>query len=292
MEPTRYDVVTSDGRTLETYAVAGTDAALLFIPGTPCAGLPFRPAVEAARWAGLGFITYSRPGYSTSTRRAGRSVADCVADVETIATTLEVERLHVVGWSGGGPHALACGALLKGVVASVATIAGVAPWGASGLDWLAGMAPENHEEFGAALAGEEALEEHLRPAAAQLRSITADAIANVLGGLVGEADKTALTGEFAEYSAATFRAAVSAGIWGWLDDDLAFTRDWGFPLSSISVPVTVWQGDDDRMVPFAHGAWLADAVPNASPRLLAGEGHLSLGVTRFPEIVAGLVSEQ
>ena len=285
----KHDVVTADGRTLETYSEVEGRTALVFLPGTPCAGLPYQPALDAAASSGLGFVTYSRPGYSTSTRDEGRSVADCVADVATIAATLGLEQLHVVGWSGGGPHALACAALLPGLVHSVATIAGVAPWDAAGLDWLAGMGPENISEFGAAIAGAEALELYLEPLAEQLRAVTADEVANALGGLIGDVDRAALTGGFADYSAATLRAAVSAGIWGWLDDDLAFACDWGFSLAAITVPVTVWQGDDDRMVPFSHGRWLADAIPGATRRLLTGEGHLSLGITRFADVVAELL---
>jgi pimeloyl-ACP methyl ester carboxylesterase len=84
--------------------------------------------------------------------------------------------------------------------------------------------------------------------------------------------------------------ALRNGIWGWFDDDLAFVRDWGFDLSSIRVPVTIWQGDQDRMVPFDHGRWLAANVPGATPRLLEGDGHLSIAVGRFGEILDGLLA--
>src|SRR5262249_5242358 len=146
------------------------------------------------------------------------------------------------GWRGGGPHALACAAALPGRCLAAASIAGVAPYQADGLDWLAGMGPENVAEFGAALRGEAALTEFLEREAAGLRTVTGEGVAKALGGLVIEADQAVLTGEFADYIAAGLRAATSAGVAGWRDDDLAFTRDWGFPLGQ-GAPVAVWQGD-------------------------------------------------
>ena len=219
------------------------------------------------------------------------SVADCVADVTAVAAELGLERLHVVGWSGGGPHALATAALAPELVASAATLAGVAPWAAPGLDWLDGMADENLEEFGAAHRGTEALTAFLEDAAVALRDQTGRTLAEALGGLVTEVDRRALAGSgaLADYLADSTRHAVSQGIAGWRDDDLAFARDWGFPLGAIRVPVTVWQGRQDAMVPYAHGDWLARHVPGAQARLFEDEGHISL-VGRFDEVVADLVA--
>ena len=137
------------------------------------------------------------------------------------------------------------------------------------------MAEENHEEFGAALDGDEALSRFLEPFAGELAAVTSDTVAEMLGGLVTDVDRAALTGEFAEYQAASLRTAVSSGTWGWHDDDLAFTRPWGFVLDEITVPVSVWQGRQDAMVPYAHGEWLAAHIAGARPRLFEDEGHLS-----------------
>jgi len=285
-----FAITLADGRRLEGWATGERTAPAVFLHvGTPCAGIAFEPMVEAALARGCRFVTYSRPGYAGSTRREGRSVADCVEDVAAIASELGLERAHVVGWSGGGPHALACAALLPGLVASAATLAGVAPWEAAGLDWMDGMADENLEEFGAADDGTEALQRFLGPTAAEHRDVTGDTVAAMLGGLVTEVDRRALTGGFADYMAETMRAALSTGYWGWLDDDLAFVRDWGFALDDIRVPVTVWQGRQDAMVPYAHGAWLASHVAGARGMLFEDEGHLSL-VARFGDVVDDLLA--
>jgi pimeloyl-ACP methyl ester carboxylesterase len=286
----RFDIELEDGRRLEGWASDGDEpSAVCFHLGTPSAAIPFEPCVDAALGRGLRFVTYARPGYGGSTRDEGRSVAGCTHDVAAIARALGLERLHVVGWSGGGPHALACAALLPGLVASAATLAGVAPWGAEALDWMEGMAAENHAEFGAALDGSDALASFLRDAAETMGDATAETVVAALGGLVTDVDRGALRGAMAEYLAALLRGAVATGIWGWHDDDLAFTRDWGFGLADIAVPVTVWQGREDAMVPYAHGRWLAERIPGAGARLFEDEGHLSL-LLRFEEILDDLLS--
>ncbi len=283
-----FTVRLEDGRSLEGWASNGGSAtAVLLQVGTPCGGVPYEPLVRDVVSRGCRFVTYSRPGYAGSSRHRGRSVADCTVDVAGIANALGLARLHVVGWSGGGPHALACAARLPHVH-SAATMAGVAPWGAEGLDWLDGMADENRREFDAAREGSETLRRFLEPVAAELGAATGESVVDVLGGLVTDVDRRALTGDLADYLAALGRQGVATGIWGWLDDDLAFARDWGFSLDEIGVPVTVWQGRQDAMVPLGHGEWLAQHVPGARAMLLEDEGHVSL-VRRFGEIVEDLL---
>ena len=283
-------VTLPDGRRLEVWASDGAStSAVVLQVGTPSAGIPFEPMVAAAVRHGCRFVTYSRPGYAGSTRRPGRLVADCAEDVADLAQALGLDRLYVVGWSGGGPHALACAALLPELVGSAATLAGVAPWNAAGLDWLDGMAEENQAEFGAVHEGEDALQRFLEPIAEEHRGVRAGTIVEMLDGLITEVDRDALSGTIAEYLASLFRKAVSSGIWGWHDDDLAFARDWGFSLEKVTVPVTVWQGRQDAMVPYAHGAWLATHVAGAHGMLLEEEGHVSL-VARFDEVVDDLLA--
>ena len=283
-------VATSGGRQLQVLICGPDDGLpLVFHDGTPSGLVGFEPMVAAATSRGLRTIFYARPGYGTSDPDPGRRVAGAAGDVAAVLDAIGAEHFVTVGWSGGGPHALACAALLPGRCRAAATMAGVAPYPADGIDWLAGMAAENVAEFGAALAGGAELDAFLTAAAAELRDITADQVADGLGGLVSDVDKSVVTGEFAAYVAASFRAAVATGTTGWRDDDLAFIQDWGFPLGGPA-PVTIWQGDQDMMVPFAHGQWLAAHVPGASARLIPGAGHLSLAVTDFGNILDDLVA--
>jgi pimeloyl-ACP methyl ester carboxylesterase len=246
--------------------------------GTP-AGLMAAPRIAAAAAErGLRLVLYARPGYEASTPDPGRRVRDAAADLAAVLDALGTGEFVTVGWSGGGPHALACAALLPGRCLAAATMAGVAPHQAGDLDWSQGMSSENRAEFQAALAGPEALTSFLEPVAREMASLTGAAVVAGLGDLASAADKAAVTGDFADYLAASLRAAVAGGVAGWRDDDLAFVTDWGFTMADVGAgaPVAVWQGDQDMMVPWSHGQWLAMHIPGARAHPLPGEGHLTL----------------
>lgn len=294
MSAQRLTVVTPDGRDLEVVRHPGAAALpLVFHGGTPTAATELPLVAAAAASHGWPLVTWSRPGYAGSTPHPGRSVADVAADTVAVLDHLGVDRFVTLGWSGGGPHALACAALLPARCAAAATLAGVAPYTATDLDWAAGMGPENVEEFRAAASSSDDLVAFLEPQAAALATVTGDEVAAALGGLVADVDRKALTGELAEMTASRFRAAVSTGVAGWRDDDLAFVRRWGFELTDITVPVAVWHGAQDRMVPYAHGQWLATHVPGARVHLYEDEGHLSLvhQLPRILDVLAELASD-
>jgi pimeloyl-ACP methyl ester carboxylesterase len=280
-----------DGRTIEVYVGQNDDdPPLLIHNGTPSSALPFEPTLDVLADLGQRYASFSRPGYGSSSRLPGRSVADVVPDVETVMDHLGAETFYVMGWSGGGPHALATAALLPRRVRGVALIGGVAPYPAAGLDFLAGMGAENIEEFGAAMAGSEELAAWMDQATPALRDVTPQLVADSFGDLIDDVDRASFNADFATYVAASIRAALRTGYWGWFDDDLAFVRDWGFDLAAIRAPVHVWQGGHDRMVPFAHGEWLAANLPTACPHLLPEHGHLSLVVESLPAIVRELLA--
>jgi pimeloyl-ACP methyl ester carboxylesterase len=293
MDVSSFAVGLAGGRSLEV-SVSGPQQAtpLVFHHGTPSDRTQYPPFAQTAAVRGLRLVCYSRPGYGGSPRHPGRAIADCAADTLAIVEQLGAGRFYTAGWSGGGPHALACAALLSDRVLACATIASVGPFGAAGLDFSEGMGRENQEEFGAALAGPSQLQDYLERQAQVLAGVTGEQVAAALGDLVSPVDVGAITGDFAAYLATTFRRAVSTGIWGWFDDDLAFTRPWGFDLDEVSVPVVVWQGGQDRMVPFTHGQWLATHLPTVRPRLLPEEGHLSIAVASFGKVLDDLLEDR
>jgi pimeloyl-ACP methyl ester carboxylesterase len=268
-----------DGRNLDIY-VSGPDdgVPLVFHHGTPGALTPLRALERAAHARRLRLVTYSRSGYGGSTRRPGRTVADVVGDMAAILDQLNAPRCLVAGWSGGGPHALATAAGLPERVVAVLSIAGVAPYGVPGLDFLAGMGEQNVEEFGLALEGESALRPYLEKEAAELRQVTPEGIVSGLSTVLPPVDVAVITGELGEDMAESFHEGLRVSVDGWLDDDLAFAAPWGFELDSIPVPTFLWQGSADLMVPFAHGQWLAAHLPGVTAHLEDGEGHLSVGV--------------
>jgi len=255
--------------------------------GTPGAATPARAWERAAHDRGLRLVTYSRAGYGGSSERSGRSVVDVVADMDELLDAIAATECHVAGWSGGGPHALACAARLTRARGAL-VIAGVAPYGADGLDWLAGMGDDNLQEFEAALEGPDALRLFLDAVAPHMREVTVEGIVESFASILPPVDLAVLTDEFGEDMVAALREAMRVGINGWLDDDLAFVKPWGFALDEIRVPVTLWQGSEDLMVPFAHGEWLATHVPGVDAHLIKGEGHLSIGLGAIGKMLDAL----
>lgn len=283
---------TPDGRLLEFFEAGPVDGLpLVCHHGTPYSALGFKNWTNAAQAAGMRVIAYSRPGYGVSTRLFGRNVAQAADDTASLLDYLGAEAFVTAGWSGGGPHALACGALLSNRCKGVATLAGVGPWGQSDLDFLNGMARENVSEFGAAIEGVNTLTAFLTDNYADFDEVTGEQVAESLGGLVSEPDKAALSDTFADSVAAAFRWSLHSGFGGWIDDDVAFTKPWGFSLDNISVPVTVWQGQQDNMVPAAHGKWLATHIRGAELRYEPEQGHISLVTTYLPNILESLAAD-
>jgi pimeloyl-ACP methyl ester carboxylesterase len=280
-----------DGRGLDV-DITGPDGGtpLIFHHGTPGSKVRFRVIERAAHARGLRMVTYSRAGYGASTRLPGRDVAAVVPDMEAVLDHLGASRCLVAGWSGGGPHALATAAALPDQVAGVLVIAGVAPYDAKGLDFLAGMGEQNVEEFGEALRGETAHRPTLEAEAEGLRSTTADGLIEQLATLLPDVDRAQMSTEFGEDMLALFAEGLRLGVDGWLDDDLAFIRPWGFDLGEIAVPSFVWQGSEDLMVPFAHGEWLAGAIPGVTAHLKRGEGHLSIAVGMVDAMLDELIA--
>jgi pimeloyl-ACP methyl ester carboxylesterase len=261
---------------------------LVFHHGTPGAAVPTRVIERATHARGLRLVMMSRPGYGGSTRRFGRRVVDVVADTEAVLGLLGADRCLVAGGSGGGAYALACGALL-GSASAVLLVAGVAPFDAEGLDFLAGMGQENIDEFGVVLEGEASLRRYLEGQRPGLLQATPADLVEAMSTLLPEVDRAVVTAEYGEDLTASFHEALRVGVDGWLDDDLALVEPWGFDLDDVQVPVAVWQGSADLIVPCAHGVWLADRLPHSVVHLEHGEGHLSLALGAIDEMLDELL---
>lgn len=266
---------------------------VFYLHGTPSSRLERCVDSGALDRLGVRLITYDRAGYGQSTAHPDRVVADVAADVAAIADALGARSFAVYGASGGGPHALACAALLSDRVDRAAALASVAPFGADGLaeaDWMAGMSQLNVDEFGAALAGRPVIEAFLKPQVDTMRAdpgglleILLTALPAVDAAVLGRPDVAAM---FAESSA----ESVRVGGHGWIDDDLAFTRPWGFDPADITIPVQIWHGELDVLVPVAHSVWLADRIPGATLTRDPGAGHLG-ALDAHPAVLAWLLGQ-
>jgi pimeloyl-ACP methyl ester carboxylesterase len=283
--PVPRHVETEDGRRLRVEVAGDGRRVVLVQVGTPNAGVLHDAWVQDAAGRGLTLITYDRPGYGGSSRRPGRTVADCAADVRSISEAMGFERCVVWGFSGGGPHALACGALLDDLVAAVATIGSPAPIDAPGLDFFAGRSDEDREDHELFLSDRAEWERHSGQQREELLTMSAGELAEQWSAGKAAADGAALRGEIGVWLHRAAQAAVESSADGWIDDDIAlFHSLWGFDPGSISIHTKVWHGREDRFVPFAHGRWLAEAIPGAQAELRDHDGHFTVAAGRIGEV--------
>ncbi|TYB45319.1 alpha/beta fold hydrolase [Actinomadura chibensis] len=275
MAADEFDLDAGGGRRLHAYDT-GTAApggpVVFWHHGTPNIGAPPRPLFAVApdiRW-----VSFDRPGYGGSDSVPGRDVASAAADTAAVADALGIDRFAVMGHSGGGPHALACAALLPDRVLGAVSVSALAPFnadfravfgadfGADGLDWFAGMGPSSAASLRAAAAGRAAKERY-------------EAAAEYDPEMFTPADHAALQGEWSWFEEVV-GPAVENGIGGLVDDDLAYVAPWGFDPAAIEVPLLVVHGERDRIVPSSHGRWLAATCPTARLRLSPEDGHISV----------------
>jgi pimeloyl-ACP methyl ester carboxylesterase len=274
-EHLEHRIPAADGRILAVAEWGDPDGVPLFsLHGTPGGRISYwmDPTIYARH--GLRRLTVDRPGYGDSTRQPGRIVADCVGDITAIADALGVDKFAVTGGSGGGPHVLACAALLGDrVLRSLAEVS-IAPYGAEGLDFLAGMTAGNVAEFNAALAGEHVLRSLLERERATTLKRLADGNSNFLGDdyEMAEADQLQMA-KHLHRIADQFNDCLRPGVDGWIDDDIAFTKPWGFEVESIRGPVYLSYGRADTLVPAAHGDWLAAHIAGAEVHV-SDDGHM------------------
>lgn len=256
------DLALPDGRTLHVYDTGSGTVPVFWHHGTPNIGTPPAPLFPTSDPLGIRWLSYDRPGYGGSSPHPGRDVASAAGDVLAIADALGVDRFAVAGHSGGGAHALACGALLPERVRAVLCISGLAPYGAAGLDWFAGMSPAGEASLRAAVAGRAAKERH-----------EATATDDDPGFI--QADLDALAGVWGWFMTVV-EPALAGGPAPLIDDDLAGVGPWGFDPADVAVPVLVLHGGLDGVAPVTHGLWLAGRCPDAELRVDPAAGHISV----------------
>jgi pimeloyl-ACP methyl ester carboxylesterase len=282
---------TADGRTLAVQEGGDPDGKPVLVHnGTPNSRQLYRPHHIDAAARGIRLISYDRPGYGESSPQPGRTVASVADDVRTICAALGISRLATWGVSGGGPHVLACAALLPDLVAAAASLASPAPYGAEGLDWFAGMGQENVDDFKLVLKDPIAARAKAASDRDGLLSASPADLHAQFATLLTPTDAAVMTGQLAEYLSLCVWDGLAPGIEGWAEDALALAYPWGFSVSDITVPVLLMHGREDQFVPFGHGEWLAARIPGAQARLLDHDGHLTLIQSRIGEVHAWLTS--
>jgi pimeloyl-ACP methyl ester carboxylesterase len=260
--PATRDIRLGDDRVLRAHDSGGSGAlTILWHHGSPQTGTLLPPLLEAATRRGIRLVSYARPSYGGSTPRPGRDVASAAHDVASIADALGIERFAVMGASGGGPHALACAALLPDRVVGSVCLATPAPFQA-GIDWFAGMTGGG-PSLRAAEAGRDARTEYERTAEFDPESFT-------------ERDWDALNGPWTSLGDDAGASIEAGGAAGVIDDDLAFVGPWGFDPSAIAAPVLLVHGGMDRIIPVSHSRWLVEQLPWAELWYRPRDGHISI----------------
>lgn len=278
-----------DGRQL-AIRVGGNPAGhpVFSLHGTPGSREGPHPRGGQLHGMGVRLISYDRPGYGKSDRKVARLVADAADDVRAIADYLGIERFGVLGRSGGGPHALACAALLPDRVTRACALVSLAPPDAEGLDWFDGMADSNVAEYKSAATDPDRLASELIATAAKIRADPASHI-TALGPEMPEADRRVVADAGIRAKLVTnFAEALRDSADGWIDDALAFTSPWDFDVSTIRVPVLLWHGEKDVFSPVAHTRWLAERVPSAIGMIFPGKAHFG-ALEVVPDVLSWLI---
>jgi pimeloyl-ACP methyl ester carboxylesterase len=240
---------------------------------------------------GVRLITYDRPGYGESDRLSGRSVADAAQDVAAIADALGVERFAVVGRSGGGPHALGCAALLPDRVTRAAVLVSLAPRGADGLDWFAGMSASNVAEYTSAAVGPEEVAASIGRRSAEIRADPMRLLTQLRRELTEPDRRVVSDAGMRSLLMRNYREALRTSADGWIDDVVAFATPWGFDPADITVPVLVWHGKEDVFSPLGHSLWLAERIPGATAVLQSRAAHFT-ALRVLPEILTWLLADR
>jgi pimeloyl-ACP methyl ester carboxylesterase len=283
-------ITLADGRKLGIIDTGQPDGIpILMNNGTPSSRVLYNGSIDYAKKKGVRLISYDRPGYGDSTPLPGRTVGSAAEDVAAIAKSLDLEKLLVMGLSGGGSHVLSCAALLPDLVVAAVDLAGFAPIDAKGLDWYAGQTVDNKKELNTALKGlgsfkaaYYALVDYwkiCRPADFY-EAVKASFPASV-------AD---ITYDISNYSLSQVREGMKNGFDGWYEDDIATITPWGFDPGQIKIPVLLIYHEKDEGIPMAHGKWLASKIPNVQTNFTGKGGHLSM-ISRIPEAMDWLLNQ-
>ena len=267
----------SNGQTVAYFDYGQSDDVVFFHHGSPSAG-PFQPHIRLNADAnGFRIIEIVRPGYGSSTAISDRSL-NTVSQINLdIADDLGIENFAIIGGSGGGPHALTSGHLAGNRCIAQLIIASIAPMDDPNFDFTAGMSEEIREKRLLALTSMKDFEAALSEEATKMSSYDFDQIKEMLNG---DPDNP-ISDERISSIQAIMQYSFIQGARGWIDDERAFLKPWGFSLEEISTPVQLWVGTKDVNVPQSHSHYLNGIIPNSELHIVEGKNHASIQEPAF-----------
>jgi pimeloyl-ACP methyl ester carboxylesterase len=282
----RAAVTLSNGRRL-AYACYGAEngAPVVYCHGGLSSHYDIAFADDRARERGVRLIAIDRPGIGESGRATGRRVADWGRDIDELTTSLGVDRFAVLGWSAGGPFALACAVSMPSRVRRTVTVGGMAPL-------------ENGQSASQlGLAMDRLLFPMCRraPVAARMLLSMSKAIPRralhrqLLRALTSQADRSVVAAMTPSEATRDLREAMRHGSMGIVDDYVVVGGDWGFRPEEVPGPVTMFQGDEDRLLPLSHAQSLAHRLPVVRMEIVAEAGHFLIH-THLDQVLSELVA--
>jgi pimeloyl-ACP methyl ester carboxylesterase len=283
-------ISSADGRRELSVKISGnpTGTPVFFLHGTPGSRVGPSPRPQVLYKLGVRLISFDRPGYGWSTRQLSRRVADVAEDVDAIAQALDIDEFAVIGRSGGGPHALACAALLPERVTRAGVLVSLAPWDGMGRQWFDGMTDSNILEYATAANDPEVLAARLVQTAARIKADPTSHVAT-LGPEMPEDDRRVVADAgIRALLAQNFAEALRDSPGGWIDDALAFCAPWGFDPADIRVPVLLWHGGEDVFSPVTHTRWLGERIENAKVEIRPGIAHFG-ALEAVPDVLSWLI---
>jgi pimeloyl-ACP methyl ester carboxylesterase len=246
------------------------------------------PAVnQAAKNKGVRLIVPDRPGYGLSTLQPGRRLVDWPKDVSFLADRLDLETFTVLGFSGGGPHALACASLLPDRVTRAVIVSGI--FQIHSADDAEGMMTMSRVLAALARRSERALRPVTFLVAQMSRRQPEQAVRWMLRGVPASDAAVLQRPEITQAFIDDLRHASATAGQAAAQDMAIFARPWGFDLSQIEAPVHFWQGDADRNVPPSHARRQAALVKRSVLHEVSGAGHL-LFADHLEEILQSAVA--
>jgi len=256
---------------------------VFYCHGFPGSRLEVLLADRIAAQKGIRLIGVDRPGYGLSDDCPGHSLGDWADDVAELADRLGIARFSVLGASGGGPYAVACACRLRDRLLAVGIVCGLAPITVRGT--LRGMTGFNRFGLRLAAAAPLLVKPFFLPIAALLKHRPQWVLSSI-ARRAGQPDRRVLSRpEIRETMCGSFREAMRMGLFGAVRDAVLYSRAWGLHLSEVTLPVNLWHGEKDRIVPPAMGRWLAASIPGCRARFYAEEAHFSLIMNRMDAII-------
>ena len=280
-----------DGRIL-AFAEYGSPSgrAVIWCHGVPSARVEGDLIINAplASAMGLRVIVPDRPGIGRSTHQGARQLTDWPDDVVEFATLLGLERFSVLGSSGGGPYAIACGVKHPGRVHAVGLLGSVAPADAPGM--MRAMSGPLRLMFRLSRVAPAMLRTLYR---LNLRALErgGERAGERMAQWAPEPDRVLLQRpEIRDGFTACFVEACRQGPAGAALDVRLIAQPWGIDLSALRVPTFLWHGELDRNVPVVAGRYLASTIPNCRATFYPQEAHLSLPFNHQEEILRALAT--